>query len=158
MVQEVTSTCDTGSDILTDGRGDTSQGSKGESSSVRRKPAPCHVLKAPNSAPRASSPKPKPWETQLRKEWGSARCSLTPPHVSDIQAVHEDESSRDTTTVSCKGSLHRGKMYTFPRDSSILTKSREKKTCARSQRKTKPYPGLCRKNLQRCNKYKKTCT
>lgn len=45
---------------------------------------------SPNKSPRASAPKPSPWDTQLRKGGGSARCSLTPPHVSDIQAVCED--------------------------------------------------------------------
>lgn len=95
---------------------------------------------SPDKAPRASSPKPKPWETQPRKEWGSARCSLTPPHVSDIQAVHEDESSWDTTTVSCKGSLHREEMYTFPRDSSTLTKSRGKKHLCQVTKKDQTSP------------------
>lgn len=47
---------------------------------------------SPNKAPGASAP--NPWDTQLRKGWGSARCTPTPPHVmSRLLMRTQDESS-----------------------------------------------------------------
>lgn len=71
----------------------------------------------------------------------------------------QDGSSRDTTTVSCKGSLDREIGTPSPGTQTLWVRAQKKSLvpCHKEGQDSysKPYPGLCRKNLQRCNSTRK---